>query len=168
VQIGKQPIANILETNAAYPWRTFFLIATAFYLGGAMTGKGTNVTVFMEYLLRAWLSGLNGVTLTIAVLLIGILVTNFFNSVVAGLVLTPVLLAICNVFSLDANPVLACFFYVVLVAAATPAASPFAAILYDNTQWVAKKDIALHAVVASAIVVAVLVVVGIPLSRIMF
>ncbi|QJT09820.1 SLC13 family permease [Oceanidesulfovibrio marinus] len=168
VHIGKKPIADIVETNSAYPWRTLFLIATAFLLGGSMTGQGTNVTLFMEYLLRDYLSGLNGVMLTVAVIVIGILVTNFFNSVVAGLVLTPVLLAICQAFQLDASPVIVCFFYIVLVAAATPAASPFAAILYDNTQWVAKKDVAFHAALASAIVVCVLIVAGIPLARFLF
>ncbi len=168
IHIHKRPVADIQQTGAAYPWRTFFLIATAFLLGGAMTGKGTNVTIFMEYLLRDYLSGLGVTTLTIAVIVIGIVVTNFFNSVVAGLVLTPVLLAICNAFHFAANPILACFYYIVLVAAATPAASPFAAILFDNTQWIAKKDVAFHAVIASALVVLVLIAIGMPLSNILF
>ncbi len=168
IHIRKRPVADLQMTSGACPWRTFFLIATAFLLGGAMTGKGTNVTVFMEYLLRDYLSGLGVTTLTIAVVIIGIVVTNFFNSVVAGLVLTPVLMAICNAFHFNANPILACFYYIVLVAAATPAASPFAAILYDNTQWVAKKDVAIHAVIASLLVVLVVIVIGMPLSNILF
>lgn len=168
LQIGGKPVANIVDACPVFAWRTFFLIATAFLLGGTITGPETNVTLFMEYLLRDHLSGLGGFSLTVAMILIGIVVTNFCNSVVAGLVLTPVLLAICNVFGINPGPIMACFFFVVLFAAATPAASPFAAILFDNSAWVSKKDVVLHALIASGIVVCVLIVLGIPLAKMLF
>lgn len=168
IHIKKRPVADITKTNAVFPWKTYFLVAVAFLLGGAMTSKATNVTIFMEYLLRDSLYGMDYTTLGIAVILIGILLTNFFNSVVAGLVLSPVLLAICNAFGFSPGPIMACFFYVVLVAAATPAASPFAAILYDNSEWISTKDVARHTLLASGIVVGVLITVGLPLSQILF
>lgn len=168
LRIDKKPVTDIVETNTVYPWRTYFLIATAFLLGGAMTGQNTNVTVFMEYFLRGHLSGLNETALTVAIIIIAIVATNFCNSVVAGLVFTPVILSMAAAFGFDPNPIIACFFYVVLVAAATPAASPFAAILYDNGDWIAKKDVAIHTVIASVIVVAVVLVIGIPLAKILF
>ena len=168
VRIGGKPVADLQETQKVYPWRTFFLIATAFLMGGAMSGKGTNITLFMEYMLRDHLSGMNMTLLSVAVILIGIVLTNFFNSVVAGLVMTPVLIAIANAFGFNAAPVLACFFYVVLIAAAIPAGSPFAAMLYEQTKWVSKKDVAFHSVLASAIVVLVLIVAGIPMAKMLF
>lgn len=168
LRIGGKPVVDLQETNKVYPWRTFFLIATAFLLGGAMSGKGTNVNIFMEYLLRDTLTGLNPTMLSVAIILLGIVITNFFNSVVAGLVLSPVLLAIANAFGFNAAPVLACFFFIVLIAAAIPAGSPFAAMLYDQTKWVSKKDVAIHASLMSGVVVLVLIAVGIPLSRVLF
>ena len=163
-----KPIADISETAVAYPWRIFLLIAVAMLLGDAMTGKGTNVTVFMEYVLRGALAGFGYVPLCIAVILLGITFTNFCNSVVLGLVLTPVLLAMCNAFGMNAGPLMACFIYAVLIAACTPAASPFAAMLFGNTQWLSPKDIVTYSVSSSLIIAGVVIVIGIPLAMLIF
>ena len=98
-----------------------------------MTGPGTNVALYMEYALRNLLGGMDATTFSIVVVLIGIIFTNFCNSVVLGLVLTPVLLAVANAFDISSAPMMACFIYAVLIAACTPAASPFAALLYGQT-----------------------------------
>lgn len=168
VHLRGRPIADISETAQVYPWRIFLLIAVAMLLGDAMTGKGTNVTIYMEYLLRNALSGFGYVSLCIAVILLGITFTNFCNSVVLGLVLTPVLLAMCNAFGLNSGPLMACFIYAVLIAVCTPAASPFAAILFGNTQWLTPGDIITYSVSSSLIIAAIIIIVGIPLAMIIF
>lgn len=168
IQIDGKPVADITVTNAVYPWRVFFLIGVAFLLGGAMIGKGTNVTIFMEYYLRHLLNGMSYTALTAVVVIIGIVMTNFCNSVVFGLVLTPVLLAVCQAFNFAAGPVLACFFYIVLVAACTPAASPFAAILYDNAEWISARDVGFYSVASSIVVALVILFVGFPMALVMF
>ena len=168
LHIDKKPVADIIASNAVYPWRIYFLIAVAFLLGGALIGEGTNVTIFMEYALRNLLSGLSFTVLAIAVIFIGIVMTNFCNSVVLGLVLTPVLLAVCQAFGLSASPILACFFFIVLIGACTPAASPFAAILYDNAEWVSGRDVAIHSIISSLAVTGVIIIVGIPLALALF
>ena len=168
VHLRGKPIADVSDTATVYPWRIFLLIAVAMLLGDAMTGKGTNVTIFMEYVLRGALSGFGYVALCIAVILLGITCTNFCNSVVLGLVLTPVLLAMCNAFGMNAGPLMACFIYAVLIAACTPAASPFAAMLFGNTQWLSPKEIVTYSVTASLLIAGVIIVVGIPLAMLIF
>ena len=69
-----------------------------------MTGPGTNVALYMEYALRNLLGGMDATTFSIVVVLIGIIFTNFCNSVVLGLVLTPVLLAVANAFDISSAP----------------------------------------------------------------
>lgn len=168
VHLRGKPIADISETAVAYPWRIFLLIAVAMLLGDAMTGKGTNVTIYMEYVLRNALSGFGYIPLCIAVVLLGISCTNFCNSVVLGLVLTPVLLAMCNAFGMNAGPLMACFIYAVLIAACTPAASPFAAMLFGNTRWLSPKEIVTYSVSASLLIAGVIIVIGIPLAILIF
>ncbi len=168
VHLRGKPIADISETAVVYPWRIFLLIAVAMLLGDAMTGKGTNVTIFMEYLLRGALSGFGYIPLCIAVILLGITFTNFCNSVVLGLVLTPVLLAMCNAFGMNAGPLMACFIFAVLIAACTPAASPFAAMLFGNTQWLSTREIVTYSVTASLLIAGVVIVVGIPTAMLIF
>ncbi len=135
VFIKGKPVIDVTAANSKYPWRVFLLIAVAMLLGGVMTGKGTNVSLYMEYGLRNLIGGLNPVAFSIAVVAIGIVFTNFCNSVVLGLMLTPVLIAVATAFNINAAPMLACFIYAVLIAACTPAASPFAATLYGQTEW---------------------------------
>lgn len=168
LRINGRPIADISETASVYPWRIFFLIAVAMLLGDAMTGKSTNLTVFMEYFLRDLLQGFGYVPLIIACVVLGILLTNFSNSVMLGLVLTPVLLAMCNAFAVDAGPLLACFIYAVLIAACTPAASPFAAILFGNSEWLTPPVIVRYSVISSVLIAGIVIVVGIPLAMLLF
>lgn len=168
VQFKGESIADIVQTNAAFPWRVFFLIATAFALGNAVVSPSTNVTIMMEYLLRDWFAGLNYTLLIIAIVGIAIIVTNFCNSVVAGIMFTPVIIPLCNAMGFSPYPVLACFFFVVLVGAATPAASPYAAMLFDNDEWICKKDAFHYSIVASIIVVLTMIIVGVPLAKMFF
>ncbi|MCB2214777.1 SLC13 family permease [Desulfofustis glycolicus] len=168
IRVGGKPLANLPETNQSYPWRTFILIATAFMLGNSMTGPGTNVTLYMEFFLKTHLAGLNELALTVLIIALAIVVTNFCNSVVAGLIFTPVILALCSGLGFAATPIIVCFFFIVLIAAVTPAASPFAAILYDNPEWISRRNVALNTLVSSALIMGVVIVVGIPLSRALF
>lgn len=168
IPVKGRPVADICVSNAVYPWRVFFLIAFAMLLGGAMTAKGTNVSLWMECVMRGLLSGFSVSALTIAVILLGISLTNFCNSVVLGLVLTPVLLAVSHAFGFSSAPIMACFIFAVLIAACTPAASPFAAMLFGHSKWVAKADIITHSVIASAVVAGVVIIVGMPLATLFF
>lgn len=163
-----KPIVDIMTSNKLYAWRVFLLIAVAFLLGGIMTGKGTNVALVMEYGLRDLLGGMNYTAICICVILIGIIFTNFCNSVVLGLVLSPVLLAVAASFGVDSGPMMACFIYAVLIAACTPAASPFAALLYGQSDWIDPPAIARYTVISSGLVVLTLVVVGLPLAKMIF
>lgn len=168
VFIKGKPVVSVPVANSKYPWTVFMLIAVAMLLGGVMTGKGTNVALYMEYTLRNILGGMNPIVFSIVVAAIGIIFTNFCNSVVLGLMLTPVLIAVAAAFGVNAAPMLACFIFAVLIAACTPAASPFAAMLFGNTEWVSTKNIAIHAVIASFVVFCVVACVGLPLAHIFF
>ena len=168
IPIKGRPVADICVSNAVFPWRVFFLIAFAMLLGGAMTAKGTNVSLWMECAMRDMLSGFSVSALTIAAILLGISLTNFCNSVVLGLVLTPVLVAVSHAFGFSAAPIMACFIFAVLIAACTPAASPFAALLFGHTKWASKTDMIKHSVIASAVVAGVVIVIGMPLATLIF
>ena len=168
VFVKGKPVVDFHATMSKYPWGVLFLIAVAMLLGGIMTGPGTNVAPFMEHSLRKMLAGMNPTVFTIVVIIIGIVFTNFCNSVVLGFVLTPVLLGVANAFGFNSAPMMACFIYAVLVAACTPAASPFAAMLYGQGEWIDRRDMATYSVIASAVVVVVDIVLGIPLARMLF
>jgi sodium-dependent dicarboxylate transporter 2/3/5 len=168
IRVGGKPLADLPQTNQSYPWRTFVLIATAFLLGGAITKPETNVTLYMEFFLKTHLAGFSELGLTVLIISLAIIVTNFCNSVVAGFIFTPVILALSSGLGFAANPIIACFIFIVLIAAVTPAASPFAAILYDNPDWISRRNVAVNALVSSLVIMGVVIVVGIPLAGVLF
>ncbi len=168
IQYKGEKLAEIGKCYAAAPIGTFYLIAVAMFFGGAVNNPGTNIPLMLEFSLGSLFQGMSSFALLVTVILVGIILTNFFNSVVAGLILIPVLSSIANTYGLDAAPMLAVFFYAVLFALATPAASPFAALVFANTDWVDSGDVVKYGVIYSLIVVAILVVVGIPLANMLF
>lgn len=165
ISFAGKPLANLQETNAVFPWQVFLLIATAFLLGAVLTHPSTNITLFMEFALGGLLEGLSVFAFTVAIILIAIIAANFFNALAVGLILTPALVIICNNMSIAAGPILGVFYFAVIFAIAMPAASPFAAMLFGNGDWISKKTAAFHGIIVSLVVASVLIVVGIPLSR---
>ncbi len=168
VQFKGEKLADIQKAYAYAPIGTFYLIAVAMFFGNAVSNPATNITLMLEFSLGSLLDGMSTFALLVTVILIGIILTNFFNSVVSGLILIPVLVAVANTYGLNAGPMLAVFFYAVLFALATPAASPFAALAFANTDWVDKGDVMKYGVIYSVIIVGILVIIGVPLANMLF
>ncbi len=112
--------------------------------------------------------GFSYIELIIATVLIGTLLTNFTNSVVTGLIFAPILVTLSNAYGYNPLPLLAVFFFTVLMALCTPAASPYAALLFGNSEWVSKFDATKCAFIATILTIISLIIVGIPLARAFF
>jgi sodium-dependent dicarboxylate transporter 2/3/5 len=54
------------------------------------------------------------------------------------------------------------------IAMLTPAASPYAAILYGNSSWVDRKDIVRYGAAIILMIMALFTVIGIPLAKIFY
>ncbi len=160
--------ANIDEYSSKFPWRVYLLIAVALFLGGAMVKPTTHVSIFMEYALRTLLEGMSYIPLVIFACGIAMLATNFCNSVASGLIFTPVLIATCNALGFPSAPLLACFFFTTMIAAVTPAASPFAALLFANKAWIDTGVATRYSLVSSIIVLVVISIVGVPMATMLF
>ena len=168
IPVKGRPAVDITKTAAYFPWRVFLVVAVAMLLGSLMTSRETNVALYLEYVLRDLLQGMDAVSLTMVLITLGLVLTNFCNSVVLGIMVTPVVLAVASAFSFSPAPMMACFMFAVLIGACTPAASPFAAFLFANTKWVSPGQMAKHAVLASLVVLLVDIFLGIPLAKLFF
>ncbi len=151
-----------------YPWSTFFLIATAMLFGNVLTSPATNFNIVLSSLLTDAFQGMGIFAIAVGLVLIAIVLTNFTNSVVTGLIFAPVLAEFGMALGFNAVPVIAVFFYTVLIAACTPAGSPYAALLFGNKDWIDAKDAAHYAVVSSICVVIAVIILGIPLAQMFF
>lgn len=168
INYKSKSIANLKDFAPKFPWGVYVLIAVAYFLCGIMLLPSTNVVIFMEYVLRTWLEGTSYVVLVASVCCLGLVLTNICNSVACGLLFTPVLLAMCNALEVSASPLLVCFFFITMIASLTPAGSPYAALMYENKEWISFKDAFKYSAASSAIVLIVLLCIGLPMATMIF
>ncbi len=161
-------IADISDHGKKFPWRVFTLISVAYMLGNAIMHKDTHVAIFMEFGLRNLLEGLSYTPLIILACCIAIIATNFCNSVASGLVFTPVLLALSSALGFDPVPLLVCFFFTTMIAAVTPAASPFAALLFANKEWISGGEATTYTLFYSLVILGIIAIVGVPMAIMLF
>ncbi len=168
IQYKGESFTSLQTIMSLAPWNVFFLIIAAMLFGSALTHPSTNFAVLVEYLLRDFFQGFSYFALITCSIIMAICITNFTNSVVAGVIFAPILIPLCVGYGYAPLPLLVCFFYAVLIALCTPAASPYAALLFGNSEWISTADAAKYALIVSSITIAVLLVVGVPLASILF
>lgn len=141
VRVQGQPIMNFSKTIQKMNWASFFLIASAILLGNALTAKNTGVSLFLNELLLPIFAKIPAESFALIVMLLTVGLTNVCNSFVIGILLQPVIATFCFASGVSSAPIVAMMIIFVLSSAAiTPAASPFAAIMFGNGEWIKAKD----------------------------
>ncbi len=162
-----EKLIHLPLSNKSFPWEVFILISAVFFLGSLLTAPKTNVSLYIEYLMHSLFSGLNVYTFALVLIIIGVIITNFSNSIVVGFIFSPIIVTISNTYGFNPNMLLACFFYIVLFGIVTPAASPFASVLYSN-EWISRSTAMYYSCISSFLLVVVMFIIGIPLASILF
>lgn len=149
-------------------WPTYFLCVAAILLGSVLTNESTGITPFLNAILGPIFNGMSGTTFTVALLVICILLTNISNSLVIGMILQPVVLTFCAANGVNPAPIISLLtFTVLMTAACTPAASPFAAMLFGNKEWLTSGDVYKYATVMVLLEAVFVLVIGIPYINIL-
>lgn len=151
-------------------WGTYFIIGAAMIIGTALTSspvegvtQATGITAFINAILSPIFSGMSGTIFTIFILIAAVLLTNICNSLVIGMILQPVILSYCVQSGAAAAPIITLLIFTVLLTAAiTPAASPFAAMMFGNKEFLTNGDIYKYCSIMVIVEVALIIVVGIP------
>lgn len=159
-------IAKVLSTNMS--WGAYFIIVAAVFLGSVLTNPATGVSAFLAHILSPIFQGMSPVVFIILILALGGILTNLCNSLVIGMILQPIIMTYSIQTGADPRPIVALMIqFVLLSAAITPAASPFAAILHSNKEWVPTKYVYQYTLPIVLIELAITLVVGIPLANIL-
>ncbi|WP_053984251.1 SLC13 family permease [Niameybacter massiliensis] len=146
-----------------FAWPTFFLCTSAILIGGVLTNEATGVTPFLNTILSPIFNGMSGTVFTVVLLVLVVLLTNICNSLVIGMIMQPVVLTYCVAAGVSPAPIITLLiFTVLLTAACTPAASPFAAMLFGNKEYLTTTEVYKYTVVTVVIELLVILVLGIP------
>ena len=136
-----KPFFDFKTAARRIQWETIFLCAATLPITSALTNESTGIQPALELLLHPLRSHTSPFVFTLLIFIIAIILTNFANNVITGIILIPVVYSFSVNMGLDASAIVILMCVCVHFGILTPVASPMAAVLYSNTQWVKTKDI---------------------------
>ena len=155
-----------MKNNVA--WSTFFLCTSAILIGSVLTAENTGISGFLNQLLVPMFSNMNSFTFIIFLMVVLCVLTNVCNSLVIGMILKPVILTYSQATGVNAAPIVAMsIFFVLSCAMETPAASPFAAMLFGNKEWLKSTDIYKYCGILILFEFALVLVIGVPYANLL-
>lgn len=168
-KLENKPILEFKEIAGRYViWDVYFLVCMAMAISSAMTAGTTGITEFLKSTLNPILGGHSFYMFAVILVIFGTSITQFANNGVMGVLLMPVI----KVFSeqaggsFEAAAVLSIF--AMHIAILTPAASPYAAILYGNKDWVSQNEVLKYGLTICALTILLYSVVGIPVMNMIY
>lgn len=169
IPIDGQPVLNFSKVmEKDFAWSTFFLCATAILLGSVLTNEATGISAFLNVMLSPIFNGMSSTVFTIVLLVVAVLLTNICNSLVIGMILQPVVLNYCTAAGVNAAPIITLLIFTVLLSAAiTPAASPFAAMMFGNKERLKSTDVYKYTSIYVVAEVILILLIGLPLANLM-
>ena len=128
VRVEDGPVLQMGPVMGNLSWPTYYLCLVAVLIGSVLTAQSTGITPFLNTILSPIFKGMSGGVFAIVL--------------VIGMILQPVVLTYCAQAGVNPAPLITLLIFTVLsTAACTPAASPFAAMLFGNKQWLATGDV---------------------------
>ena len=157
-----EPFFDFKKAASCIQWETILLCAATLPVTSALTNEATGIQPALELLLHPLLANTSPLIFTLLVFVIAIVLTNFANNVITGIILIPVVYSFSATMGLDASAIVILMCICVHFGILTPVASPMAAVLYSNTQWVSAKDILRFGFPALLLAIAAIWLIGLP------
>lgn len=168
-KVDNKPIINVKDIMGRYvSWDVYFLVAMAMAISGALTAKTTGIQEFIIQALNPVLGGLSPFAFTAVILVFAMLITNIANNGVMGVLLMPIIYTFSLQNGVNAMAITTATIFALHIAILTPAASPFAAMLIGNTEWVDSKDVFKYGSIIVISILALFLLVGMPLANLIF
>lgn len=168
VRIEKKPLLNFPQTMKVFSWSSYFLIGSAILLGNALTNESTGVSGFLNTVLMPVLQNVPVSAFAVIIMVMTVVLTNLCNSFVIGLLLQPVIATFCMATGMNSAPVVSMMILFVLSSAAvTPAASPFAALMFGNKEWLKSGEVYRYSLMFVVLELIVVLVCSLPAANLL-
>lgn len=164
-----QPVINFKEITGRYVvWDVYFLVCMAMVISDALTNEATGIGPFLTQAMRPILGGQSAFMFTAVIVATSVIITQFANNAVMGVLLMPIV----HAFSLEngINPAVTAtvMIFALHIAILTPAASPYAAVLYGNKEWVEPGDILRYGLAIVAMTICLYLALGYLVAQFFF
>lgn len=162
-KLDGKPIIDFKEVAGRYiVWDVYFLVCMAMVISSAMTAPTTGITEFLKMSLNPILGGHSFFIFVAVLTVFGIGITQIANNGVMGVLLMPVIKVFSEQAGGNFEAVAALVIFALHMAILTPAASPYAAVLYGNKEWVSQEEVLRYGLIICAMSVLMYVFIGIP------
>jgi sodium-dependent dicarboxylate transporter 2/3/5 len=162
LKVEDGPVLNIGRVMGGLSWPTYYLCVVAILIGSVLTAQTTGITPFLNTILSPIFKGMSGGVFAIVLVIATVLLTNISNSLVIGMILQPVVLTYCATSGVNPAPLITLLIFTVLsTAACTPAASPFAAMMFGNTEWLKSGQIYKNSIIFVVVQLAIILTLGV-------
>ena len=135
------------------------MLVVIMLLSSLLMSDATGLKPWLVSILSPILTGFSGIAFLIVLFAIALILTNFMNNIIVGIMFLPVL----GVFyeSVQANPIVGVLLILLAINTAflTPAASPSTAMCFARTDWIRTKDV----FKVMCMTVAVFTIIGLPM-----
>ncbi len=169
IRIDGKPTLNFKEVAGKYVvWDVYFLVCMAMVISTAMTAETTGITGFLKNTLDPVLGGHSLIVFTAILVAFGTGVTQFANNGVMGVLLMPVIKVFSDQYGTNFEAMATLVIFALHIAILTPAASPYAAILHGNKEWIAQKDAFKYGAIVCLMGIAMYVLLGIPVMNLIY
>ncbi|MDR3357268.1 MAG: hypothetical protein LBN96_00100 [Desulfovibrio sp.] len=169
LRINNKPALNFTEMARKYViWDVYFLVCMAMAISAAMVNKSTGITEFLRTMLDPLLGGHSYLLFAAILVIFGMSITQFANNGVMGVLLMPVVKVFCDQTGGNFEGTATLLIFALHVALLTPSASPYAAVLYGNKDWLSQGDTFKLSLVIILMALLLYVVVGIPVMRMIY
>lgn len=168
-RLNGKPILEFKEIAAKYlVWDVYLLVCMAMVISSAMTAGPTGITEFLKESLDPLLGGRSSFTFCIIFVIFGVGITQFANNGVMGVLFMPIIKVFSEQNGTNFEAVATLLIFALHIAFLTPAASPYAAILYGNKDWVTQGEVFKYGLSICAMIVLMYVFIGIPVMQFIF
>lgn len=149
-------------------WDVVILTAMVMPLVGVLTTDATGIKPFLLKLLSPVFGGHSTVVFCTIVALLAIVVTNLCNNGVTGVIFITITYSFAVQMGMATATVALLIIFCVHLALLTPAASPMAAMLHGNKEWISTAAIYKYGIIAVLITGVLLIAIGLPLANLLF
>ncbi|SBV91075.1 Di-/tricarboxylate transporter [uncultured delta proteobacterium] len=164
-----KPIIDFKEIAGRYIiWDVYFLVCMAMAISTALTAGETGIVGFLQWSLDPILGGHSFFMFSIILVLFGMGITQLANNAVMGVLLMPVIKAFSEQAGANFEAVAVMITFAMHIALLTPAASPYAAILYGNRNWISQNEVFKYGLILFVMSAALFVFVGIPCMNLIY
>ncbi len=168
-RVDHRPVLNFKDMAGKYIiWDVYFLVAMAMAVSTAMTQDSTGITDFLSQNLNPLLGGHSYFVFAVILIVFCCTITQFANNGVMGVLFMPVVKIFSEQAGGNFEATATLLIFALHVAILTPAASPYAAVLYGNKDWISQKDVVHYGLIIFVMCVVMYALAGIPLLSLIY